>query len=255
MKFEIDKQTLEDLNLLGKYKSNSIFSLFNHTVTRGGEMLLEKMFLNPFTDEKQINTRSSILDLFQKNSFSFPFTRDEFDITEHYLGNPDHKNIVMSLSHNIRRKANQLIANDKELGMLQQGLMYTANFIKKLERHLVELSNNPQLATNPYQESVKKALSVLHDKKLNWVYSLDDQAILPFLKIALYDHRMRYTLSGVMNEMMEMIHEMDVFVTVSSIGRKRGFVYALANDDKNFDIDIKGVSILVFQMQWQMTSI
>ena len=53
MKFEIDKQTLEDLNLLGKYKSNSIFSLFNHTVTRERDDV-ERMFLNPFTDANLI---------------------------------------------------------------------------------------------------------------------------------------------------------------------------------------------------------
>ena len=40
MSFETDKQTLEDLNILGKYKNNSIYSIFSHTVTRGGERLL-----------------------------------------------------------------------------------------------------------------------------------------------------------------------------------------------------------------------
>lgn len=45
MSFETDKQTLDDLNILGKYKNNSVYSLFNGVVTRGGERLLEDMFL------------------------------------------------------------------------------------------------------------------------------------------------------------------------------------------------------------------
>ncbi|MDD2425960.1 MAG: DNA mismatch repair protein [Bacteroidales bacterium] len=241
MKFEIDKQTLEDLNLLGKYKSNSIFSLFNHTVTRGGEMLLERMFLNPFTEADPINKRSSIINLFQKNSFSFPFTREEFDITEHYLGNPDHKNIVISLIHNIRRKALQLIANDKESGLLQQGLMNTVCFVKKLEKHLVKMEQTPEMESNPYRESLSRALATLRHKRLSWIYALNEEKNIPFLKTALYDHRLRYTLSGAMSDLMEIIHEMDLFVTVSSIGRKRGFVYASANEDKSMEIDIKGV--------------
>ncbi|MFR7875585.1 MAG: hypothetical protein ACLU4J_03795 [Butyricimonas paravirosa] len=42
MSFETDKQTLEDLNILGKFKNNSIYSIFSGMVTRGGERLLEK---------------------------------------------------------------------------------------------------------------------------------------------------------------------------------------------------------------------
>ena len=34
MSFETDKQTLDDLNLLGKYKNNSVYSLYVGTITR-----------------------------------------------------------------------------------------------------------------------------------------------------------------------------------------------------------------------------
>lgn len=33
MSFETDKQTLDDLNLLGKYKNNSVYSLYVGTIT------------------------------------------------------------------------------------------------------------------------------------------------------------------------------------------------------------------------------
>ena len=36
MSFETDKQTLDDLNLLGKYKNNSVYSMFVGTVPRRG---------------------------------------------------------------------------------------------------------------------------------------------------------------------------------------------------------------------------
>ena len=44
MSFTVDKQTLDDLNLLGKYRSNSIYNVFSRTHTQGGEMVLEQMF-------------------------------------------------------------------------------------------------------------------------------------------------------------------------------------------------------------------
>ena len=56
MSFETDKQTLDDLNLLGKYKNNSVYSLYVGTITRGGERKMEDMFLHPLTDE--VNQRA-----------------------------------------------------------------------------------------------------------------------------------------------------------------------------------------------------
>ena len=40
MSFETDKQTLDDLNLLGKYKNNSVYSLYVGTITRGKMSLM-----------------------------------------------------------------------------------------------------------------------------------------------------------------------------------------------------------------------
>ncbi len=60
MSFITDKQTLDDLNLPGKYKPGSVFSLFNQVNTIGGEKLLEDMFRNPLTNAGEINRCSSI---------------------------------------------------------------------------------------------------------------------------------------------------------------------------------------------------
>lgn len=57
MSFETDKQTLDDLNLLGKYKNNSVYSLYVGTITRGGERKMEDMFLHPLTG-LEVNQRA-----------------------------------------------------------------------------------------------------------------------------------------------------------------------------------------------------
>ena len=77
MSFETDKQTLDDLNLLGKYKNNSVYSLYVGTVTRGGERKMEDMFLHPLTDAKSINERSAVFRYFRDHDFGFPFGKDK----------------------------------------------------------------------------------------------------------------------------------------------------------------------------------
>ncbi|MEG2229088.1 MAG: hypothetical protein RRY39_11445, partial [Odoribacter sp.] len=84
MSFISDKQTLDDLNVVGKYKNNSIFNLFNHTHTRGGERVLENLFQYPLSDAVEINKRSAIFDYFRENDISFPFEKELFDAVEHY---------------------------------------------------------------------------------------------------------------------------------------------------------------------------
>ena len=73
MSFIADKQTLDDLSLLGKYNTNSVFSLFNQVNTRGGEKLLDIMFNHPLTDADAINNRSKSFRYFHDNTFTFPF--------------------------------------------------------------------------------------------------------------------------------------------------------------------------------------
>ena len=77
MSFTVDKQTLDDLNLLGKYRSNSIYNVFSRTHTQGGEMVLEQMFRNPLSDADAINKRSAVFEYFQQKNLEFPFRSEE----------------------------------------------------------------------------------------------------------------------------------------------------------------------------------
>ena len=77
MSFETDKQTLEDLNILGKFKNNSIYSIFSGMVTRGGERLLEKMFLNPLTNAEETNQRTRVFRHFKEHDVAFPGDTNE----------------------------------------------------------------------------------------------------------------------------------------------------------------------------------
>lgn len=71
MSFTVDKQTLDDLNLLGKYRSNSIYNVFSRTHTQGGEMVLEQMFRNPLSDADAINKEVLYLNIFSRKIWNF----------------------------------------------------------------------------------------------------------------------------------------------------------------------------------------
>ena len=85
MNFAIDKQTLEELNLTGKFKTGSVYNLFNKVKTTGGERLLDNMFRHPLVDESAINERSSIFQFFEKSNLSFPFDVQQVSMMREYI--------------------------------------------------------------------------------------------------------------------------------------------------------------------------
>src|SRR5690606_5022871 len=103
--FVTDKQTLDDLNILGKFKNNSIFSLFNHTITSGGERLLEKLFKEPLTDGASIRARSEVFEEFRSLQLEFPVDGSVFAEAESYLRKGSHTGMVQLVFQSLRRRS------------------------------------------------------------------------------------------------------------------------------------------------------
>src|SRR6476620_10171917 len=84
-----DEQTILDLGIFGKQKGEGIYGIYNQVHTRGGEAMLEQLFLNPLADKDSINTRSSIIEDFASSNLSFPYNVALFDMGEKYLANSE----------------------------------------------------------------------------------------------------------------------------------------------------------------------
>ena len=237
--FQIDRQTLEDLNLLGKYKSNSIFSLFNLTVTKGGEMALERMFLEPLTDAGEINERRRMFEFFQREEFQFPVEKEELDKAEQYLTNGEARSFAASMMNSFKRKAMKLIANDQELELLQHGMNAAISLFIKLESFFKKFDSMD--ATCPYRTIASKALELLHDKGLAWIYSGEDVASLGTSTFARYDYRLRYAYSSQINELLGLLYDLDLYIAVAKVGRVKGFSFAEAVRQEETVVNITGL--------------
>ncbi|MEH3114875.1 hypothetical protein [Pedobacter terrae] len=85
-KFDIDKQTLTDLNIFEDYGLNkSVYSLFNFTSTIKGNDKLMEMFRTPSTDIECINERQELIKYISNYSADFYLDRTDMDFVESYL--------------------------------------------------------------------------------------------------------------------------------------------------------------------------
>ena len=234
MSFNIDKHTLDELNLLGKFRHDSVYHLFNRVKTRGGEQLLDKMFRSPLTSETSINERSSTFNFFQQAKLSLPFDVQQVNLMREYLDNKGSRNAALVLAGTIIKKWLSALTRDDRFKKNVQGLQATIVTLNKCQS-FVESIKHP---VGRYAERVKGIRELLADKRLEKLRNIDIYKSLPVQTIAYYNHLLREKLSQQMEDILSFIYEADVYIAVSDVARAKEFNYAkaLASDENVFTI-------------------
>jgi len=226
MSFVTDKQTLDDLNILGKYKSNSVLNLFNHTKTAGGERLLEAMFQHPLTSVEEINGRSSILKYFERKALIFPFEQDALIAAGNYLSGPGAANFLVATGQAARRKTLYLLGLKVEQDLIAAGLRETIKMLSAIKRFVADLLR--QDADSPFAVALKKADQLFKSERLSWIETVSIAAELSFFETVKYDYQLRSVLRAEMEGIMELVYQVDVYIAVSGVAKAKGFSYAEA---------------------------
>ncbi|WP_316834939.1 MutS-related protein [Pedobacter nutrimenti] len=225
MSFIADKQTLEDLNLLGKYKQHSIFSLFNKVQTTGGERLLSKMFENPMTDHEAINSRSTLINYFENKQISFPFSNEQFSFMENYLSGSSAGNYPVTLLNMARKKLLAAIVRDEEYPKIQSGLQHSLEVLQQCKIFINQLSDQQQ--QHPFFAELLVAKNILNDPRLPaTAVQIATQSSLG--QVAKNDHLLRHTMRSGLTTVMETFYQLDVYIAVAKLAKEKDFSYAKA---------------------------
>lgn len=223
MAFYTDKQTLDELNLLGKYRSGSIFHLFNHVKTRGGEKLLDDMFQHPLTDVTVINKRTDIFRFFQTLNLSFPFDEQQVINMREYLDTSSGSNRLASLVSTLSQKCLSNLTRDERYKKKVQGLQAVIGIL----HHCMEfVSAMPH--EGPFAHKTAETRRLLEDPVLKALGTIDIYQTLSLMSLAHYDYLLKSTYADKMESLLLFIYEVDVYIAVSKVAAKRGFGYAHA---------------------------
>jgi DNA mismatch repair ATPase MutS len=237
MSFIADKQTLDDLNLLGKYKSNSVYSLFNKVRTEGGEKLLDYMFRHPMTDHAAINRRSSVISFFGQLGAQFPFGREAVDTMSNYLASGGSSNSITATFDTLRRKTLHTMGLDKEFPLQVAGFHTTIQLLNEIISFLAMLDEkHPQ---HPFQEEMQPVKDLLSSARLQWLKKEKDNSRLPLAKFIQYDNLLRLHLREDMNAVLQLVYHIDVYIAVSDVARAKAFSYAQALPQQAACISLK----------------
>lgn len=224
MSFGIDKQTLDELNLLGKFRSGSVYNQFSHVKTRGGEQLLDKMFRGPMDDVTKINERTSIFQFFQKEQFSFPFDAQQVSLMREYLDSGVGKNLGFVFINTLTKRMLSNLTRDDRYKKNIQGLQAVIVVMSKCYAFLQTMPPVPAA----YAQRVNAIKNILADDRIEKLRNIDIYKSLSVNTLIYYNHLLKSKLAVEVEDFLSFIYELDVNINVSTVANNKGFVFARA---------------------------
>lgn len=238
MSFSIDKQSLDELNLLGKFRQDSVYYLFNKVKTRGAEQSLDKMFRQPLTAPAQINERSNTFRYFQQLALSFPFDVQQVNLMREYLDLRVSNNAALAMAGTIVKKWLASLTRDGRFKKNVQGLQATIVTLNKCYIFVQSL----QGPTGEFGDQVKKVKDILDDNRLEKLRGIDIYDDLPVQSIGSYNYLLKGKLHRQMEELLTFIYEVDLYIAVSDVARIKAFSYARALPSAANILQVKDLS-------------
>jgi len=222
--FHTDRQTVDELNLLGKFRPGSVYHLFGQVKTRGGERLLDDMFRYPLEDAQAINTRSEIFQFFQQANPGFPFDVQQLNMMREFLDTSTARNGLLVLTGNLIKKALAGLTRDERYRKNVQGLQAAIVTLNRCYSFIETVRGDD----GPFAGRIRSMRELLSSRQLERLRKIDIYKALPLRTLAYYEHLLKTKLYKEMEAVLEFISELDVYISVSDVARSRGFAYAKA---------------------------
>ena len=224
MNFTIDRQSLDELNLMGKFRSGSVYFLFNKVKTRGGEQLLDQLFNKPLVDAQAINQRVAIFRYFQQARLDFPFDPGQVALMREYVDVAVDKGSGLNYLNILVKKLLSGLARDEQYKLLIQGLQATIVTLKKCYGFASALAQTE----GAYARRAREMKQTLEAPALRGILEADIYKAMSVKTIAAYDHVLKSKANQSVKEVLAFIAETDLNIAVSSVAEEKGFTYANA---------------------------
>lgn len=220
MSFTTDSQTLEDLNLLGKHKANSFFSLFNKVHTAGGERLLQDMFRHPLSEAGKISERTALFRYFHGKALTFPLDQKMTAAAENYLTAFAGTSYIASAAGLLHKRVMDSVFRDHHFKQLQAGLYATIDMLQTIGKFLVQIEDSP------LQEQIQKVQAVWNNDTKHWMQSFRDRNALSFREMVNAHNDLLNVYSRETKDLLQLIYLVDVCLAVASVAKERSLCFA-----------------------------
>lgn len=221
MSFITDKQTLDDLNLTGRYKPHSVFSLFNQVQTAGGERLLEALFKAPLTDNEAINRVSAVFRYCQEKQLVFPLDKALVAAAVAYLSLPGQAAQPLAVAALLQKKWQKALVHGEQYDVIAAGLQAAVTLLQRVSVFMQQLNDFP------LAERLAPVQQLLQHKRMQWIREAAPER-LSLAQMARYHYLLLHVFRNEMEVVLDLVYYWDVCIAVAGVARDKGLHYAHA---------------------------
>lgn len=226
---QTDAQTISDLSILDKPGKSSVYGLFHTTVTIGGNSRLTQLFREPLADENEINNRSALYEFFSLEEYVFPIDGATIGAMEYYMQNEDTRSQLTTESESLTERFRNMIVADAGHVFVENGVQAFLRLFYQLEVFVRELKIKIQ--SSPYEKQYNRLIQLMDDgtfADLKKYISNKHEAKLNKATLAALDKQIRFEYREKVMQLLDIIYNLDVYIAVGQVARKRGFRFAKA---------------------------
>ncbi|SDT41271.1 MutS domain III [Mucilaginibacter mallensis] len=238
--FELDRQTREDLAIFPNNNGGqSVLGLFDYAITIGGKEKLRDIFLSPLTDAAQIEQRINAIKYFQRTDTTFKPDRIACDCIEYYLKLAQKPTSVSKIKAIERRAMHFIFNNDNDFYTISRGINYSLTFLNDLLHFTAGTANdNLPALLQSFREIIN---NTLEHPDFSLVKPLYNKQKLSAIDIAKADHLFRYQGYERMKLLLDIVYQLDIFITVSNRAKLFGFSLPVINKSGEQILNFKGL--------------
>ena len=224
-----DEQTMSDLAVFARSGKASIYDLYNKTITQGGGAKLDSMFRHPLSDEKLINEKVEIFRFFGSQELHFPVDSESIGGIVYYLQNEDVRSQLQLGGQSFGQLFKDMVAADSSQVFVNDGVQAVLRMFYKLDqftKQLAQIVNGSAYAPafNKLEAAINAAEFALVRQHLSSKFEVKlNQGILAELdKLVRFEQREKLLF------ILDLLYDLDVYISVGQVSRKRGFNFAKA---------------------------
>jgi DNA mismatch repair protein MutS len=223
MIFDIDKQTIRDLDLFTEKKNGiSIYNFYKRTATIGGQEALYEMINVPVSDFGFLQSRKDAISFFIDHNCFLKLHSRHIDYVEFYLRNrrfPLRDNIIDATYNGISNKLNP----DSDYYIISEGIFHIIQFLDDLGKFIKEVE---LLQISSFLDKDFKIIKKVTTSKII-IEILKDApekiSDLSYSQINKLDRFFRVSNKDPFRELLNIVYKIDVLQTLSEIIKKDGF--------------------------------
>jgi len=223
MIFDIDKQTIRDLEIFAdKKNAKSIYNFFKRTETNGAQEALHEMINGPVSDLEFLQARKDSISFFINHDCLLKLHSRQIDYVEFYLRNrrfPLRDNIIDATFNGISNK----LSPDSDYYIISEGVFHILQLIEDLLKFIkeFELLQVSSFLDKDF-EIIKKitASKVITEILKDLPEKIED---LSYAQINKLDRFFRVSHKDEFRDLLNIVYKIDVLQTLAKIVKTDGF--------------------------------